>query len=65
MFKISIEAERFSNGKAKSFRRGVADALLKECNEKDSSHKTHKATYKKGYTFGQKLKEQIKKLEDS
>jgi len=65
MPKISIETEKFSHGKAKSFRRGVADALIKECNQKDFSPKTHKATYKKGYIFGQKLKVQIKELEDN
>ena len=61
---VSIEIEKFSHGKAKSFRRGVVDALLKECNQKGLSPETHKATYKKGYAFGQELKEQIKKLEN-
>jgi len=63
MPKISIETEKFSHGKAKSFRRGVAAALLKECNQKDSLPETHKATYKKGCAFGEELKEEIKKLE--
>ena len=65
MPKISIETEKFSHGKAKSFRKGVVDALLTECNQKDLLPKTHEATYKKGHAFGSELREQIKKLESS
>lgn len=59
---LQIEIPEIPEGHGLSFKRGVADGLL-DCREHEQEpHKTHSASYQRGFAVGVELKRKIAAL---
>lgn len=56
---MNIEIPEIPHGHGLSFKKGVADGLLKTDGHKNSCHDTHLASYRRGYETGETLKKSI------
>ena len=61
MSKISVEIADIPHGHGRSFKKGVADALLDCRDNKRSCHETHLASYNRGQDLGATIKREIAK----
>ncbi len=58
---LSIDFDEIPHGHGLSFKRGVSDGLLGEDDFESKVDITHRASYRRGVTMGQNLKETIAK----
>jgi hypothetical protein len=57
-----LELTDIPHGHGLSFKKGVADGLLRSRGHKKTIHPTHKATYERGHALGVMLKDKIAKV---
>ncbi len=62
MTTVTIEIPEIPHGHGLSFKKGVADGLLDNRDHEATPHKTHAASYQRGFDFGAELKQKIASL---
>ena len=62
MTDITLFFPEIPHGHGLSFKKGIADGLLDVAINENTPHKTHSASYLRGYEIGQELKNRVAEL---